>query len=921
MEQTGWGVGRAGERALGSRRRSRRLAALRRLLAGFVIGLLMVLLGTVPARAGYSPTPLTSWTPTSGRVYAIARVGDTVIIGGSFTALWSPGGQTVTRNHLAAFDAHTGDLLAWNPDANGVVRALEVSDDSTLVYVGGAFTAIGGRAKARVAAVSTATGAVLSGFTANAAATVLALEVLGPTLYVGGYFTYAAGQSRSRIVAVDADTGSVRTSFTASADAAVRSILATPDGSALILAGEFTTLNGQPRGFLGAVDPTGALTAWQPPPPCASDVLPCYILDLAQDAETVYAAVAGPGGRVTAYTTSDGTIRWAAHGDGDVQAIDVSGGTVYAGGHFDVTFAGQPRAGIVALRAADGAVLPTFAPRVLNGLGVFAVLAGPDRLRIGGGFEILDGTGEQRYAEFPILQDTQPPTVPTQLRATAFADTSLTLAWQASQDDDAVSGYRIRRDGVLVATVIGTTWQDSSLTPATGYRYSVQAVDGAGNASPEAAVDLTTRPTLRQLVPAGATWRYLSDGSDQGVAWRGVGFDDSGWPSGPAQLGYGDGDEATRIEVNGLTYYFRRSFELTSPAQVQALRASLVRDDGAVVYLNGVEAWRSNMPAGAVTATTRAASTVGGADESTPLDQTLPTHLLVPGTNVVAVEVHNAWSSSSDISFDLALEAELGQVDDAVPPTAPTNLRATATTSTSVDLAWDTAADDVGVTGYRVLRDAVTATTTSATTWQDGGRTAGARHTYAVVAVDAAGNVSPPSQPLVVSVPQPPPPPAPAGPLVAMGATWRYQVGTVPASWQTPSFDDAGWTAGAGQLGFGDGDEATLLTRGSMTYYFRTEFAVADPAALGPLTLTLLRDDGAAVHVNGVEVLRSNLPAGPLTPATPASANVSGRAEGIAVTATMPSSVLVPGRNMIAVEVHQDSMWSSDVSFDLSLID
>ena len=63
-----------------------------------------------------------------------------------------------------------------------------------------------------------------------------------------------------------------------------------------------------------------------------------------------------------------------------------------------------------------------------------------------------------------------------------------------------------------------------------------------------------------ELVALGAVWRYLDDGSDQGTAWREPSFDDSGWKSGPAQFGFGDGDEATVIARGAITYYFRHSF-------------------------------------------------------------------------------------------------------------------------------------------------------------------------------------------------------------------------------------------------------------------------------------------------------------------------------------------------------------------------
>src|SRR5829696_4023475 len=163
------------------------------------------------------------------------------------------------------------------------------------------------------------------------------------------------------------------------------------------------------------------------------------------------------------------------------------------------------------------------------------------------------------------------------------------------------------------------------------------------------------------LVPTGATWRYLDNGSDQGTAWRAASFNDSTWRSGPAQLGYGDGDEATTLgfgpDANNkfITSYFRRSFSVTNAAAFNALTLRLMRDDGAVVYLNGVEVWRSNMPAGTIGFLTTASVAIAGADESTFVQMTLSPSLLVNGTNVLAVELHQSGGTSSDISFDLQL--------------------------------------------------------------------------------------------------------------------------------------------------------------------------------------------------------------------------------------------------------------------------
>src|SRR5215207_6162856 len=157
------------------------------------------------------------------------------------------------------------------------------------------------------------------------------------------------------------------------------------------------------------------------------------------------------------------------------------------------------------------------------------------------------------------------------------------------------------------------------------------------------------------LVPTGAVWKYLDNGSNQGTAWRATSFNDSTWPSGPAQLGYGDGDEATTVGFGAdsnnkfITTYFRRAFSVTNAAAFNALTLRLMRDDGAVVYLNGVEVWRSNMPAGTVGFLTTASVAIAGADESTFVQMTLSPSLLVNGTNALAVELHQSGGTSSDI--------------------------------------------------------------------------------------------------------------------------------------------------------------------------------------------------------------------------------------------------------------------------------
>ncbi len=165
------------------------------------------------------------------------------------------------------------------------------------------------------------------------------------------------------------------------------------------------------------------------------------------------------------------------------------------------------------------------------------------------------------------------------------------------------------------------------------------------------------------LVAAGSVWSYLDDGSDAGTAWRSPSFDASAWAAGPAELGYGDGGEMTVVSTGGgatraITTYFRHEFSVTGIADISLLNLQLRRDDGAVVYLNGTEIHRSNLPAGTIVFSTPASGAVGGAGETSFEQVWVASANLVEGNNLLAVEIHQAAVTSSDISFDLILTGE-----------------------------------------------------------------------------------------------------------------------------------------------------------------------------------------------------------------------------------------------------------------------
>jgi predicted MPP superfamily phosphohydrolase len=171
------------------------------------------------------------------------------------------------------------------------------------------------------------------------------------------------------------------------------------------------------------------------------------------------------------------------------------------------------------------------------------------------------------------------------------------------------------------------------------------------------------------LVNAGAEWKYLDNGSDQGTAWYQPAFNDSSWLTGYAQFGYGDNDEMTLVSYGSdpnnkfITTYFRSSFSVMNTAVYKGLRLYLKRDDGIVLYVNGVEVYRSNMPSDTITYTTEAQYSIDPGSEEYFILVPLSPAILQNGVNVIAAEVHQSSVTSDDLSFDLMLigdsEAEL----------------------------------------------------------------------------------------------------------------------------------------------------------------------------------------------------------------------------------------------------------------------
>lgn len=586
--------------------------------------------------------------------------------------------------------------------------------------------------------------------------------------------------------------------------------------------------------------------------------------------------------------------------------------------------------------------------------------------------------------------------------------------------------YQWRKGGVNRANETNTSLvlNNAQLSDAGDYAVVVSNSRGAVTSTPPAVLTVvqTPQPPVT-LVGLGSSWSYLDDGSDQAAAWTAPAFEESGWRTGLAQLGYGDGDEVTLIRSNRsdgtriVTTYFRRAFSANNVADVTNLTVQLIRDDGAIGYLNGVELFRNNMPTGAVSYTNFSATVV--TDEDVLQEFAVNHALLTEGANMLAIEVHQANLTSSDVSFDLALLARRANSTNPVPPVvtltspvsgaifhphADVSISASASasgtnvarveffangsklgqdTSSPYTFTWQHVLEGVfqltaratDARGLTATSAVVTITVTNlppqvtltspvdgatfvvpanvtlvaapsdpddevakveffsgatklgeatagpySITWSN--VAVGNYQLTAVVTDDDAGTATSPAVSVIVAQPDV----RFTNTLIATGAVWRYldDGSNRSNAWRTLSFDDSAWASGPAKLGSNDAP-VTVITIGPpsarfVTTYFRRSFQVTNSAAYTNLAFRVLRDDGVLVWLNNTELFRMNMPGGPIVFTNLATAAVTDAAESAFFPTNTPSTSLIEGRNVLAVELHQSALTSSDAGFDLELL-
>jgi hypothetical protein len=401
---------------------------------------------------GTDPTTTTPGVQ-DGKVNTIAKVGNTIIVGGSFTTVRNPGSTVdIARRNIFAFNATTGQVsTTFAPNPSSTVYKVLPAADGTSAYVGGQFTQVtsGG---ATVSAnhlykVDVATGAKIPAFNAGSwNGQVRDLELVGNRLFVGGKFTTVAGHAQVALASVNATSGAFDAFVSnklaglhnTSAPSGVTDVLqlaTDPQGQHLVIVGNFLTVDGQGREQIAMFNIGGAsstLANWYTTMFEANCSLKfdTYMTDVeySPGGDFFVVSTTGAYGGSASLTSSSGcdvvvrfesstsgtNVRptWAAYTGGDTTwTVEVTNRVVYVGGHqrwqnnpTAGDQAGQgavSRPGIAALDAINGMPF-SWNPTRTRGEGVQDMLATTDGLYVGSDTEIFANKQRKRIAFVPL---------------------------------------------------------------------------------------------------------------------------------------------------------------------------------------------------------------------------------------------------------------------------------------------------------------------------------------------------------------------------------------------------------------------------------------------------------------------------------------------------------------------------------------
>ncbi len=362
-----------------------------------------------------------------------------------------------------------------------------------------------------------------------------------------------------------------------------------------------------------------------------------------------------------------------------------------------------------------------------------------------------------------FIGDVSAPTAATGLTATAHSGLRVDLAWTPGTDDVGVTSYDVYRNNVLITNIpAASTYSDTTVAPLTAYTYKLVSKDTAGNSSPASNnASVTTTDAFSDGFEAGTLDKWTAV---NGLAVQQTEVDTGLWAAEATSTGAVGASAQVTLDATVTDLTYRVRFKLISQGvnSVNLLRMRTATN-GAIgsvfVSSTGKLSFRNDT----TSATTASTLTV------TPgVWHEVELHLLIAGASGQADTLLDGASAVSQVAslgtspigrlelgdpsvartFDVAFDNVLANPvitpgGDTTPPAAPTNLHTTAVLSNEIDLAWNAATDNVGVTGYKVYRNnVVVATLGNVLTYANTGLAPATAYQYKVTALDAAGNES-----------------------------------------------------------------------------------------------------------------------------------------------------------------------------------
>jgi chitodextrinase len=382
--------------------------------------------------------------------------------------------------------------------------------------------------------------------------------------------------------------------------------------------------------------------------------------------------------------------------------------------------------------------------------------------------EAVDAAGnvsDASDAQSVTVPDTVAPTAPSDVTVLATSPTSVTLSWSAATDDVGVTRYEVLRDGVPLPPSAGTaqTYTDSSVSPSSSYTYTVCAYDAAGNESDPStdATALTPDPpdTTAPSAPTGVT-AVAGERGTVTLAWAAA-TDNVGVTGYRVKRGedtIADGLSSTEYTNSGLASAATYSYV------VYAIDAAGNVSSGSEAAAITMADWAPPTAPGDVAMIARTGTSITFGWPAATDDVRVTSYSVSRDGDTVATGLTTRSYTDSGLgsatshtyvvyAYDAAGNRSAGSTPtgistlDVTVPSQPAAFTASAGSSTSVNLAWSAASDNVGVTGYRLSRNGTLIATLGATvrSYVDNSLTAGTSYSYALVAVDAAGNASTPA--------------------------------------------------------------------------------------------------------------------------------------------------------------------------------